>query len=143
MTRELGALITAAAAVAGTALGFVLSRTALKPQLGTSTVKHVVICKFKADLTAEKIAELIDGYKGLTEKISAMKGWEWGTDVSVENAHKGFTHVFITTFDDEAGRDAYLKDEAHEEFAKVFLGHLDDALILDYVPKVALSKFYV
>ncbi|GJP29422.1 hypothetical protein CLOM_g2810 [Closterium sp. NIES-68] len=142
MTRELATIITAAAALVGTGLGLLLSRTVLKPKLSKSTIKHVVLTKFKADRTAEQIQELIDGYRALTEKIPAMKGFEWGGDVSVEGFQKGYTHVFVSTFDDVAGRDAYLVHEAHKEYAAVLFEGLEDAIVLDYVPTVALSRFY-
>ncbi|CAI5494551.1 unnamed protein product [Closterium sp. Naga37s-1] len=142
MTRELASIITAAAALVGTGVGLLLSRTLLKPKIGKSTVKHVLLAKFKADWTAEQIQELIDGYQALTKKIPAMKGFEWGADVSVEGLHKGYTHVFITTFDDAKGRDAYVEHPAHKEYAGVLFQGLEDGIVLDYVPSVALSRFY-
>ncbi|CAI5972306.1 unnamed protein product [Closterium sp. NIES-65] len=142
MTRELATIITAAAALAGTGLGLLLSRTLLKPRIGKSTVKHVFLAKFKADQTPEQIQELIEGYKGLTKKIPAMKGFEWGADVSVEGFTKGYTHVFITTFDDTAGRDAYVEHPEHKAYAGVFFQGLEDGIVLDYVPSVVLSRFY-
>ncbi|CAI5524128.1 unnamed protein product [Closterium sp. Naga37s-1] len=65
-----------------------------------------------------------------------------GADVSVEGLHKGYTHVFITTFDDAKGRDAYVEDPAHKEYAGVLFQGLEDGIVLDYVPSVALSRFF-
>ncbi|CAN1253122.1 Stress-response A/B barrel domain-containing protein HS1 [Linum perenne] len=28
-----------------------------------------------------------------------MKAFHWETDVSIENMHQGFTHVFVSTFE--------------------------------------------
>lgn len=99
-------------------------------------VKHVVMFKFKEGTREAKIAELIEGYKALPGKIDVMKHFEWGKDVSVEDLHKGYTHCFITTFADAAGRDAYIPHDAHQEYVKVLLPHLDDLLVLDYEPDV-------
>lgn len=99
-------------------------------------VKHVVLFKFKEGTSEAKIAELIEGYKALPGKIDAMQHFEWGKDVSVEDLHKGFTHCFVTTFADAAGRDAYLPHDAHQEYVKVLLPHLDDLLVIDYEPNV-------
>ena len=44
--------------------------------------------------------------------MSTIIGFEAGTNVSPENKSAGFTHCFVVTFRDEAGRDAYLKAPA-------------------------------
>ncbi|CAI5484852.1 unnamed protein product [Closterium sp. Yama58-4] len=65
-----------------------------------------------------------------------------GADVSVEGFTKGYTHVFITTFDDAAGRDAYVEHPEHKAYAGVLFQGLEDGIVLDYVPSVVLSRFY-
>ncbi len=100
------------------------------------TLKHVVLFNFKAGTSGEKKAELIEGYKALPGKIDAMKHFEWGPDVSVEDLHQGYTHCFITTFENSAGRDAYIPHEAHQAYVKVLLPHLDQILVLDFKPQV-------
>lgn len=99
-------------------------------------VKHVVLFKFKDGTSGEKIAELIEGYKALPGKIEHMKAFEWGADISVENLHQGFTHCFITTFADAAGRDQYIPHPAHEAYVQVLLPHLDKILVVDFQPEV-------
>ncbi|KAL2633719.1 hypothetical protein R1flu_005198 [Riccia fluitans] len=101
-----------------------------------STIKHILMLKFKDDLTEEKKQQLIDGYAALPSKIDVMKGFEWGTDLSVENLHQGYTHVFISTFDSTAGRDAYLGHEVHREYAADLLVNLDKVLVVDFAPRV-------
>ena len=99
-------------------------------------LKHVVLFKFKEGTPDQKIAELISGYKALPGKIDVMKHFEWGKDVSVENLHQGFSHCFITTFADATGRDAYIPHQAHQDYVKVLLPHLDQLLVLDFEPEV-------
>lgn len=104
--------------------------------MSKSPIKHVVLFKFKEGISVPQIAEIIEGYKALPGKISVMKHFEWGKDISVENLNQGFTHCFITTFEDEAGRDAYIPHAAHQAYVKVLLPHLDKLLVLDFSPEV-------
>lgn len=99
-------------------------------------LKHVVLFKFKDHVAAAKIAELIEGYKSLPGKISEMKGFEWGADVSVEGLNEGFTHCFITTFATSEGRDVYIKHPAHDAYVEVLLPNLDKILVADFYPEV-------
>lgn len=57
-----------------------------------------------------------------------------GTDVSIENMHQGFTHVFESTFESTEGIKEYIEHPAHVEFANEFLPVLEKALIIDYKP---------
>ncbi|WZY73439.1 hypothetical protein YC2023_005679 [Brassica napus] len=78
-------------------------------------VKHVLLAKFKDDVTQEKIDELIK-------------------DVSIENLHQGFTHIFESTFDSKEAVAEYVAHPLHVEFANMFLGSLDKVLVIDYKP---------
>ncbi|OMO58539.1 Dimeric alpha-beta barrel [Corchorus olitorius] len=97
-------------------------------------VKHLLLAKFKDGTTPDKIEELIKGYAGLVDQIEPMKAFHWGTDVSVENLHQGFTHVFESTFETREGIAQYVAHPVHVEFANVFLGHLEKVLVIDYTP---------
>jgi hypothetical protein len=99
------------------------------------TVKHVVLFSFKEETTQEKIDELIAAYRALPGKIDAMKHFEWGPDISVEDLQQGFTHCFITTFENISGRDSYIPHEAHQAYVKVLLPHLEKLLVIDYQPQ--------
>eukprot|EP00252_Welwitschia_mirabilis_P002646 TRINITY_DN12595_c0_g1_i1.p1 TRINITY_DN12595_c0_g1~~TRINITY_DN12595_c0_g1_i1.p1 ORF type:complete len:107 (-),score=11.42 TRINITY_DN12595_c0_g1_i1:221-541(-) len=99
-------------------------------------LKHVFLAKFKPDITPERVQELIKGYANLVNLIEPMKSFEWGEDVSVENLHQGFTHVFVSTFDNEEGRDAYLIHSSHVEYANQLIPVLEKYVIVDYKPSV-------
>ena len=99
-------------------------------------VKHVVLLKFKDGTDEAKQEELIEAYKALPGKIDVMKHFEWGTDVSIEGLSKGFTHCFITTFDDTAGRDTYVPHAEHKAYVEVLLPHVEDILVFDLQPEV-------
>jgi heme-degrading monooxygenase HmoA len=95
-------------------------------------LKHVVLFKFKEGTTPEKIKEVEQAFASLPGKIDIIKGFEAGTNVSIENRSEGFTHCFVVSFSSEADRSAYLDHPAHKEFGKSLGGCLDKVLVVDY-----------
>ncbi|RVW17953.1 Stress-response A/B barrel domain-containing protein HS1 [Vitis vinifera] len=57
-----------------------------------------------------------------------------GKDVSIENMHQGFTHVFESTFESVEGIAEYVSHPAHVEFANLFLSYLEKVIVFDYKP---------
>ena len=98
----------------------------------TAPLRHVVFFKFKAGTAPAALKKVTDAFAALPSKIDVIKDFEWGTDVSVENLSKGFTHCFFVTFADEKGRDAYLPHPAHKEFVEIVKPLLDDVCVVDY-----------
>ena len=95
-------------------------------------LRHMVLFKFKDDASAEQVQEVVDAFAALPCKIDTIVDFEHGTDVGVENLSAGFTHGFLVTFRDAAGRDAYLPHPAHEEFKKLVGPRIDKVLVFDY-----------
>ena len=95
-------------------------------------LRHVVMYKFRDDLSAAQLKEVVDAFAGLPKKIDAIVAFEHGTNVSAEGKSEGFTHVFVVTFRDEKGRDAYLVHPAHDEYVKVVKGRRDKVIVFDY-----------
>ncbi|MGD0597355.1 MAG: Dabb family protein [Sedimentisphaerales bacterium] len=95
-------------------------------------LKHIVLFKFKDGTTPEKIKEVEQAFASLPGKIDVIKGFEAGTNVSVENRSEGFTHCFVVSFLNEADRDAYLIHPDHKEFGKSLGGCIDKILVVDY-----------
>lgn len=100
------------------------------PALGK--LRHVVVFKFKDDTAPAKVQEIIDAFAALPEKIDSIVDFEWGVNNSPEGHDQGFTHVFLVTFEDEAGRDKYLPHPAHKAFVKLLLPHLEKVFVVDY-----------
>lgn len=98
-------------------------------------LRHVVLFKFKEDVSEEQVKEVVDAFSALPDKIDTIVDYEHGTDVSVENKSAGFTHGFVVSFEDEKGRDAYLPHAAHQEFVKLVGPRLEDVLVFDYYAK--------
>ncbi|XP_031267642.1 stress-response A/B barrel domain-containing protein HS1-like [Pistacia vera] len=102
-------------------------------------VKHVLLARFKDEVKSDQIDQLIKGYANLVKLIEPMKSFQWGTDVSIENLHQGFTHIFESTFESTEGVAEYVAHPAHVEFANLFLSHLDKVLVIDYKPTTLRS----
>jgi hypothetical protein len=99
---------------------------------GEKLLRHVVLFKFKKEVTAAQVQEVVDAFRALPSKIDAIHSFEHGTDVSVENKAAGFTHGFLVTFRDEKGRDVYLPHPAHQDFVKLVGPRLENVLVFDY-----------
>jgi lysophospholipase L1-like esterase len=95
-------------------------------------LRHVVLFKFKPEVTKAQVQEVVDAFASLPKKISEIKDFEMGTDVSVENKSEGFTHGFVVTFADEKGREVYLPHAAHQEFVKLVDPRIEKVLVFDY-----------
>lgn len=96
---------------------------------------HMVAFKFKADAGTEKIREVERAFAALPAKISQIRSFEWGTNISPEKLDKGFTHGFILTFQNAADRDAYLVHPDHQAFGKLVGPVLEDVFVLDFLAK--------
>ena len=132
-----GRLVLPAAAMLGLCLG-VDSMTIAKSQLHAqekpaALLRHVVLFKFKPDVTKAQIQEVVDAFAALPKKIDAIAAFEWGTDVSVEMKADGFTHCFVVSFKDAHARDEYLPHAAHGEFVKLVGPRIEKVLVFDFV----------
>lgn len=98
-------------------------------------MKHILLAKFKDGIPPEQIDQLIKQYANLVNLVEPMKAFQWGKDVSIENLHQGFTHVFESTFDSLEGVAEYIAHPVHVEYANTLLPQLEKFLIVDYKPQ--------
>jgi Stress responsive A/B Barrel Domain len=113
------------------ALGGGCAITNQTPRLGR--LRHVVLFKFKDGTAPEQVSVIEAKFSALPGRIASIVDFEWGKDVSVEDKADGFTHCFVVTFADAAGRAVYLPHAAHQEFVELLLPSLDKVLVIDYV----------
>ena len=85
-------------------------------------LRHVVLFKFKDGTSPQEVKAIEDRFRGLPDRIETITEFEWGTDVSEEGKADGFTHCFLVTFADTAGRAIYLPHNAHKEFVALVNG---------------------
>ncbi|TFG58760.1 MAG: Dabb family protein [Spirochaetales bacterium] len=98
-------------------------------------VRHVVLFSWKDGTGPDKIRDIEQSFAGLAGKIDLIEGFEWGTDISVENIAHGFTHCFLVTFKTKEDRDTYLPHPEHRKFVEMIKPYLNDALVIDYQAK--------
>jgi hypothetical protein len=102
-------------------------------------VRHVVVFKYKPSATPEQIQQVTQAFRELKKKIPGMTAFEDGVNNSPEKLNKGFTHVYVMTFESAAARDAYLPHPEHKAFGALLgkLGVLEEAFVVDYAPTAA------
>ena len=126
--------IISAASTKTTVMGQDIARQDSKNQKvkPAKSLRHVVFFKFKESSSQEDIESVIKAFSDLPGKINTILGYEWGTNISPENLAQGYTHCFLVTFKNAAGRDYYLPHPAHKEFGKILGPHLDKVLVIDF-----------
>ncbi len=82
-------------------------------------MKHIVVFKYKAGATSGQINEVTKAFKALKGKIPGIASFEYGVNNSPENLNKGFTHVYLITFENAGARDAYLPHPEHKKFGEL------------------------
>lgn len=114
---------------------FTLAMVSLSSPAAEGPIRHIVSFKFKKDADPEKVRAVEESFAALKQKIALIQSLEWGTNNSPEGHNKGFTHCWVVTFKNAADRDAYLIHPDHKEFASKLGGVLDDAFVIDFIPK--------
>lgn len=97
-------------------------------------LRHVVIFQWKPETSAETIREIEQAFAALPSKIPQIKGFEWGTDVSIQGFDRGYTHCFVVTVASAEDRNVYLPHPEHMKFIELSRPNVEKILVLDYVP---------
>ena len=97
-------------------------------------MKHIVLFKYKPGATSGQIEEVTEAFRALKDKIPGITSFECGVNDSPENLNKGFTHVYLITFENAGARDAYLPHPEHKKFGELLrkLDVLQEALVVDF-----------
>ena len=99
---------------------------------GERVLRHLVMYKFKDELTSQQVQEVIDAFAALPKKIDAIAEFEHGRNVSEEGKSEGLTHCFVVTFRSEQDRDAYLRHPAHDDYVKIVRDRREKVVVFDY-----------
>ena len=95
-------------------------------------LRHAVFFKFKDDTSADDVAKVVTAFDALPKKIDSIKGYQAGKNFSPAGFDDGYTHCFLVTFADEAGRAKYLPHPDHKAFGDTLRPHLDKVFVVDY-----------
>lgn len=103
-------------------------------QASEEHVLHIVVFKYKDGATEDQIMQVTEAFRGLQDKIPGIVSYEDGINNSPEGLNKGFTHVYVVTFEDAEARDEYLPHPKHKKFVELMEGLdiLDDVFVVDY-----------
>lgn len=95
-------------------------------------IQHMVLLKFKPEITPEKIADLLSQLGELQQLIPGITYYAGGAYSSHEGLNQGYNHGFLMTFESVDARDTYLPHPEHERVKSAILECLDDAIIFDF-----------
>ncbi|MFY0600871.1 MAG: Dabb family protein [Cyclobacteriaceae bacterium] len=111
---------------------FTASADSFDHKKGKKVLRHVVCFKFKEGTTDQQIKGIVEEFKSLKTKISAIHKFEWGINNSKEGFDKGFTHCFTLTFKSAADFEAYVPHKDHQAFASNVGEVVEDVFVVDY-----------
>lgn len=77
-------------------------------------IRHCVFVKFRSGVSKDERADIYASLNALVGQIDGLLSAEFGPNVSPEGQNKGFDDGFIMDLADEAARDRYLADPAHQ-----------------------------
>lgn len=103
-----------------------------EPADPNKVLRHAVFFSFKEGSSPDQVDEVVRAFAELPSKVDAIIDFEWGVNNSPEKHDDGFTHCFLLTFRDAAGREAYLPHPAHKAFGDVLRPHMKDVFVIDY-----------
>ena len=95
-------------------------------------LRHAVFFKFKDGTSEADIAKVVAAFDALPKKIDSIKDYQRGKNISPIGFNDGYTHCFLVTFADEAGRAKYLPHPDHKAFGELLPPHLDKVFVVDF-----------
>ena len=95
-------------------------------------LRHAVFFGFQEGSTEEQITEVVDAFRALPSKIEEIIDFGWGVNNSPEDHDDGYTHCFLLTFKDNAGRETYIPHPDHKAFGATLGPIRDKVFVMDY-----------
>jgi hypothetical protein len=98
-------------------------------------IRHIVLIKFKADVSPAKINALFADLIDIKNKLSGVLSITCGKSESPEKIERGFMHGFVIDFTDWASLEAYQQHQDHKsvgaQLVENAVGGLDGILVFD------------
>jgi len=92
-------------------------------------IKHVVLAKFKPEVTAEDIAGLRKSLAALPGMIPEIKEYDFGEDLRAE---KSYDFALVSAFEDTEALRRYLTQSDHVVVGKAIRGLCTSLQIVDF-----------
>ncbi|WP_282150862.1 Dabb family protein [Ruegeria atlantica] len=98
-------------------------------------IRHIVLTKFRSDVTEETIGKIYRGLSDLTDALPGAGGFTGGRSESPEQIERGYKHGFVIDFDDWTALASYQSNERHKalgaQLVENTVGGIDGILVLD------------
>jgi len=96
-------------------------------------INHIVLFKFKKNVTKKDVVRLKKEFFSLKEKIPLIISISGGSNISKENLDKGFSKGFSLFFKDIKSLNSYLMSKEHIYFVDEYVSSvIDDVIVFDY-----------
>lgn len=106
--------------------------TSTVAQEGKKVLRHAVFFKFKPTSSQADVDQVVQAFRALPTKIHEIREFQLGESIAESGRNDGFTHCFLLSFADEAGRAAYLPHPDHKAFGSALGPHLAGVFVIDY-----------
>ena len=98
-------------------------------------IRHIVLTRFKADVSEDAIANIYSALAALVEQLDAASGFTGGRSRSPEQIERGYMHGFTIDFDSWDALQQYADHPQHKRLGAQLVdnavGGIDGILVLD------------
>ncbi|WP_111560331.1 Dabb family protein [Paracoccus sediminilitoris] len=98
-------------------------------------IRHIVLIKFKPEVSESCITEIYSGLWSLTNKLPGARHFTGGRSASPEQIERGYFHAFVIDFDTWLDLKKYTDHPEHQalgsQIVKNAINGLDGLLVLD------------
>lgn len=98
-------------------------------------IRHIVLIRFRSDVTEEHIATLFADLPNIAQKVPGILQIHSGRSESPEKIERGYMHGFTADFTDWAALDSYQTHPDHKRLGAALVaaaeGGLDGILVFD------------
>ncbi|MCK7611062.1 Dabb family protein [Roseibium sediminicola] len=98
-------------------------------------IRHIVLIKFKPDVSEETISDLFAELREIEKQVSGIRGITSGRSESPEKIERGYMHGFVVDFDDWDALERYQTHPDHKALGGKLvanaIGGIDGILVLD------------
>ncbi len=95
-------------------------------------LRHIVLFRFKDEVSAEQIAEGGKAFLALADQIKNIREIEWGKAI---NMPAPYTHCLLVTVQTEADLQAYDEHRAHQAIGERYGHRVQDLIVMDFWTK--------